>query len=89
MAEAPSAWSVANLDWSDATVAWTWAAVAASEVGSMVARVWPAVTVWPVVTLTAVTRPLTANDRLAWLAGSMVPVDDTVWVIVPVVTDSV
>ena len=67
----------------------TWAADAVNEVGSMVARAWPAVTVCPTVTLTAVTEPLTANERLAWLAGSMVPVDDTVWVMVPVVTDSV
>ncbi len=32
------------------------------------------------------TRPETPKSRLAWLAGSMVPDDATVWVIVPVVT---
>ena len=43
-------------------------------------------TVWPALTSTAVTRPATAKERLAWLAGSMVPLADTAWVIVPVVT---
>jgi hypothetical protein len=54
----------------------------------MVAKAWPAVTVCPTPTLTAVTRPDTAKSRLAWLAGSMVPVDETVLVIVPVDTVS-
>ncbi len=37
-------------------------------------------------TSTAVTRPDTPKLRLAWLAGSMVPDDETVWLIVPVET---
>lgn len=69
-----------------ANVAWACASEAASAVGSTVARVWPTVTVWPAVTSTAFTRPDTAKLRLAWLAGSIVPVDETVWVIVPVAT---
>jgi hypothetical protein len=51
-----------------------------------VARDCPAVTVWPAVTFTAVTCPETAKLRSAWLAGSIVPVAATVWVIVPVAT---
>ena len=43
-AEAPSAWSDANFDWSRATVASAWATVACRVVSLMVASVWPAVT---------------------------------------------
>jgi len=77
---------VASFDWSAAKVAWAWVTVAVNVVGSRVARVWPTVTVWPALTSTAVTRPATAKERLAWLDGSMVPLADTAWVIVPVVT---
>ena len=54
--------------------------------GSTVARVWPAVTVWPVTTSTAVTLPDTPKLRSAVLVGSIVPEADTVCFIVPVVT---
>ena len=52
----------------------------------MVASAWPAVTVWPTLTLTAVTLPDDPKFRLAVLAGSMVPDEDTVLVMVPVET---
>ena len=84
--EAPSVWSVDSCAWSRARSAWAWARAADREVRSMVASGWPAVTFWPVVTSTAVTRPETPKSRLAWLAGSTVPEDETVWVMVPVET---
>ncbi len=52
----------------------------------MVARACPAVTVCPAATSTAVTRPDWPKLRLACAAGSMVPEEETVWVIVPVET---
>ena len=51
----------------------------------MAASVCPAVTVSPTLTSTAVTLPLWANVRLAWLAGSIVPVAETVSLTVSVV----
>ena len=86
VAEAAAASSVASCAWSLASVAWAWARVASNAVGSTVASVCPALTTCPAATSTAVTRPATAKLRLAWLAGSIVPVAATVWVIVPVVT---
>src|SRR4051812_19267088 len=44
----------------------------------MAARVCPAVTVSPILTSTAVTLPVWANLRFAWVAGWIVPVADTV-----------
>jgi hypothetical protein len=44
------------------------------------------VTDCPTVTSTAVTRPDWPKLRLAWLEGSMVPDEATVWVMVPVET---
>jgi hypothetical protein len=85
-AEAPSSWSVVSWAWSLARLAWAWASEAANDVSSMVARAWPAVTVCPALTSTAVTRPDWPKLRLACSAGSMVPDEDTVWVIVPVET---
>ncbi len=84
--EAAAAWSEASCAWSLARVAWAWARDALRAVGFTVARAWPAVTVCPAVTFTAVTVPETAKLRFAWLAGSMVPVAATVWVMVPVAT---
>ena len=52
----------------------------------MVARVWPTDTCWPAVTSTAVTRPEAPKLRSAVLAGSTVPDEETVWVMVPVET---
>ena len=46
--EAPLVWSVASWAWSLARSAWAWASDADSEVSSMVASAWPAVTFWPV-----------------------------------------
>jgi hypothetical protein len=57
-----------------------------SDVSSIVASACPSVTVWPTVTSTAVTRPDTPKSRPAWLAGSTVPEEDTVWLMVPVET---
>src|ERR1700733_1612017 len=54
----------------------------------MVASVCPAATFCPALTSTAVTRPDSAKDALAWLAGAMVPVAETVWVMVPRLTVS-
>ncbi len=52
----------------------------------MVASAWPAVTVCPALTSTAVTRPDWPKLRLACWAGSMVPDEETVCVMVPVET---
>ena len=41
---------------------------------SKVARTWPAVTFWPIVTGTVATVPDTAKDTVAALEGSVVPV---------------
>ena len=86
---APEASSAARR--ASADDSWAWAASTSSEraVVSTVASTWPAVTVWPALTLTAVTVPDTAKLRLAWLAGSIVPELATVCWIVPVLTDTV
>ena len=83
---AAAAWSVASCAWSLARVAWAWASEAFSVVGSTVASVWPAATDCPATTSTAVTVPETAKFRSAVVAGSIVPVAATVWVMVPVET---
>ena len=72
--------AVAAVSWAWAAVSCCWARVTAAcrLVASIDARVWPAVTVSPTLTPTAVTLPVCANLRLAWLAGWMVPVADTV-----------
>ena len=41
---------------------------------SKVARTWPAVTFWPIVTGTVAMVPDTAKDTVAALEGSVVPV---------------
>ena len=46
------------------------------------ARTWPLVTFWPTDTGTEVTVPLTAKDRSASCAGSIVPVVVTLWLTV-------
>ena len=60
---------------SSAEVSCAWAALTSSEraVVPTVASTWPAVTVWPAFTSTAVTVPETPKLRFAWLAGSIVP----------------
>ena len=45
----------------------------------MVARVWPAVTCCPTVAYTAVTWPAAPKLSVLVVAGSMVPVEDSVW----------
>ena len=92
-------WALAEAIWpafaaAVAAVSCAWAAVscccarvtaACRLVGSMAASIWPAVTVSPTLTPTEVTLPLCANVRLAWLAGSIVPVAETVSLTVSVV----
>ena len=84
--EALLVWSVASWAWSLARLAWASANDAESDESSMVASAWPSLTTCPTLTSTAVTRPDTPKLRLAWLAGSMVPVEETVLVMVPVET---
>jgi hypothetical protein len=79
-------WSVESSASSLAKMAWAWANDADSDELSMAARVCPAVTVCPTLTSTAVTRPDAPKLRGAWLAGSIVPDDEAVLVIVPVDT---
>ena len=101
-AEVTAAWSesivvVAALEASSAARrasaedSWACAALTSSEsaVVFTVASTSPAVTVWPALTLTAVTVPDTPKLRLAWLAGSIVPELATVCWIVPVLTETV
>ena len=59
------AWSAASR--ASAEASWAWAALTSSEsaVVSTVASTWPAVTVWPALTFTAVTVPDTPKLRLA------------------------
>ena len=73
LVDAPDASSLESR--SSAAVSCAWAAVTSSDSAlvSTVANTCPAVTVWPALTLTAVTVPETAKFRLAWLAGSSVP----------------
>lgn len=79
-------WSAESLALSESSVAWASSTWAERAVGSTVARAWPAVTLWPTETSTAVTRPDTEKSRSAVLAAAMVPVADAVCSIVPYAT---
>jgi hypothetical protein len=67
-----SAWAKVR----SALATWLWADARAyfKDVLSSVARTWPAVTFWPMVTGTVATVPDTAKDTVAALDGSVVPV---------------
>src|SRR5579884_2496998 len=84
-AEAPDDTSESTLAWSWATVALAWATLLWRLAELTVARTWPAVTVWPACTLTAVTWPGTVKFRLSVVAGSRVPETETVWRMLPIV----
>jgi hypothetical protein len=76
--------ALANVAWVDANEACAEIRVAFSAVSSSDARVWPAVTVWPTDTSTALTVPETLKFRLAWLTGVIVPTESRVATTVPV-----
>src|SRR5256885_11099792 len=63
---------------SEASVAFAWATLAASEAEFTVASTCPAATFCPTLTATEVTSPDAAKLRFAWLAGWIVPVEDAV-----------
>jgi hypothetical protein len=81
----PSALSAATLACAVARVAWAWAKFAASVAVSTVASTVPALTCCPAVTATRVTLPETVKLTASCSAGAIVPVDVTLWRMVPVV----
>ena len=85
-ADASAVWSSLSLAWALSRLAWALAVAAASAVPSMVATTWPAVTVSPAFTLTAVTVPADEKFRLSVWAAATVPCAETVVSTVPVVT---
>jgi hypothetical protein len=60
-----------------------------SEATFRLARVAPAVTVWPAVTSTLATVPGTRKLAVAWLTGVMVPTDEMLETVLPTVADAV
>ena len=76
-------WSADSLASAESSEAWAWSTWAVSEAVSTVARVWPAVTLWPTVTSTAFTRPETGKLRFSVSAAAMVPVAEAVCWMVP------
>jgi hypothetical protein len=77
--DAPPASSWESRAWSPARVAWAWATCATSVGELMTARAWPAVTRWPTVAYTSVTWPAALKLSVLVDAGSMVPVEESVW----------
>ncbi len=65
LVEAPDASSLESRSWAEVSCAWAAFTSSESAVVSTVARTWPAVTVCPAFTSTAVTVPETAKLRLA------------------------
>ena len=82
LVDAPEDWSLDSRAWAEERDALAESTDACSAVESNVARACPTATVCPGLTLTVVTRPLTPKFRFACVAGSMVPVVDTVCLIV-------
>ncbi len=82
----PDDLSLASCAAASATFASAVATAASSSVGSIVASTWPAVTLSPALTFTAVTVPAEGNDRSSVLAASTVPSAETDSVIEPRVT---
>ncbi len=93
VAESALSWALdAPADESSLYLAWAWArsdsawlTAAASLVESIVARTWPAVTVSPAFTLTAVTVPLEEKLRSSVAAAAILPLAEMVWSSEPVV----
>jgi hypothetical protein len=77
--DAPPASSWESRAWSPARVAWAWATCATSVGELMTAGAWPAVTRWPTVAYTSVTWPAALKLSVLVDAGSMVPVEESVW----------
>jgi hypothetical protein len=80
--------SVARVCWSTATAAASEVTCCCSAVVLRVAIVWPAVTLSPTWTLTALTVPAIGKDAVAWLTGLSVPTEVRAWLTVAVVTSA-
>ncbi len=80
------AWSAASWDWAEARLASACAACALSVGESMLASGWPLTTRCPAVASTAVTWPAALKLSVALFFGSMVPVADSVWLSVVLIT---
>jgi len=80
--------SVARVCWSTATAAASEVTCCRSAVVLRVAIVWPAVTLSPTWTLTALTVPAIGKDAVAWLTGLSVPTEVRAWLTVAVVTSA-